>query len=153
MSKVKLQLAMSLDGYIARKDGSVDFLDAMHEKLTEDFNKFVETIDTIIMGRSTYEVMLGFGEIPFQNKKIVVMTSKKLMSKQSNIHFVNDSVEKVLDEENGNIWLFGGAKLIHSFIDKNLIDEFHIVIVPMIIGSGIPLFLESKGLEKLKLEM
>ncbi len=152
MSKVKLQLAMSLDGYIARSDGSVDFLDAMHENLTEDFNTFVESIDTIIMGRGTYEVMLGFGEIPFQNKKIIIMTSKDLEVKQENIIISDMKIEDVVEKESGNIWLFGGAKLIQSFVNLDLVDEFHIVVVPKIIGSGIPLFLENKRMEQLKLE-
>jgi len=124
----------------------------MHESLTEDFNKFVESIDTIVMGRGTYEVMLGFGEIPFQNKKIIVMTSKNLTTEQSNIVISKESIEEIVAIESGNIWLFGGAKLIQSFVNLDLVDEFHIVVVPRIIGSGIPLFLENKGLEQLKLE-
>ena len=58
----------------------------------------------------------------------------------------------LLVEESGNVWLFGGAKLIQSFVNLDLVDEFHIVIIPRIIGSGIPLFLENNGLEELKLE-
>ena len=92
MRKVKLQLAMSLDGYIARLDGNVDFLSVMHDSLTEDFNSFVISIDTIVMGRGTYEVMMGFGEIPFQDKKIIVMTSKDLSSNHGNIVFSHESI-------------------------------------------------------------
>lgn len=143
MGFVKLQLAMSLDGFIARKDGSVDFLDVMEESLTNDFNDFVETIDTIIMGSATYDVMLSFGEIPFPNKKIIVMTTQNRTTEDKNTIFTEEDLNNLIRRENGTIWLFGGAKLIQSFINLDLIDEYHIVIVPKIIGSGIPLFREN----------
>ena len=86
MSYIILQLALTLDGYIARKDGSVDFLDDMGSTdFTESFNTFVKNIDTLIMGRGTYDKMLEYGDIPFKDKKIFVLTSKKLTSTQKNI--------------------------------------------------------------------
>lgn len=151
MSYVILQLAQTLDGYIARKNGSVDFLDDINSSFTKVFNKFVKNIDTIIMGRGTYEKMLDFGEIPFKDKKIYVLTSKDLYSNQENIVFTNKNIKFLIKTENNNIWLFGGSRVIQSFINLDLIDELQLYIVPKIIGDGIPLFLKNKGLCNLKL--
>ena len=152
MSYIILQLALTLDGYIARKDGSVDFLDDMGSTdFTESFNTFVKNIDTLIMGRGTYDKMLEYGDIPFKDKKIFVLTSKKLTSKQKNITFTSDPIESVVKKANNNIWLFGGSKVIQSFVNLDLIDEMQLYIVPKVIGEGIPLFLENNGLSTLKL--
>lgn len=151
MGYVILQLAVSLDGYIARKDGSVDFLDGMESTFSSEFNEFVNRVDTIIMGRTTYGVMLGFGEIPFKGKKIYVLTSKELTSSDKNIVFSNETIESIVKNEEGIVWLFGGSKVIQSFMNKNLIDEFQLHVVPNIVGEGIPLFLESKEIENLTL--
>ena len=151
MSYITLQLAVSLDGYIARKDGSVDFLEEMESTASKKFYEFVNTIDTIIMGRTTYEVMLKFGGVPFKDQKIYVLTSKKMSSDQKNIIFTNDSIESIVKNEKGHIWLFGGAKVIQSFMNLGLVDEFQLHIVPQIIGEGIPLFLENIGMKDLQL--
>ncbi len=151
MSYVTLQLAVSLDGYIARKDGSVDFLDKMESTFTDEFNKFVSDVDVLIMGRTTYEVMLGFGGIPFKGKKVYVLTSKELTSNDESIIFTNEDIKSIVKNEEGLIWLFGGAKVIQSFMNENLIDEFQIHVVPHIIGDGIPLFLKSKEMKNLTL--
>jgi len=151
MSFVTLQLALTIDGYIARKDGSVDFLDDINSSFKDEFDKFIKSVDTIIMGRGTYEKMLEFGEIPFNDKMIYVLTSKELSSNKENIIFTNDSIENVLGNINNNIWLFGGSKVIQSFVNLDLIDEFQLYVVPKVIGEGIPLFLDSKGLANLKL--
>lgn len=151
MAYVTLQLALTLDGYIAGKDGNVDFLDEVNKSFENDFNTFIKDMDTIIMGRGTYEKMLKFGEIPFKDKKIYVLTSKDLYSDEKNIIFTNEDINDLVNKEDKKIWLFGGSKVIQSFVNFNLIDEFQLYIVPKIIGDGIPLFLDNKGLSNLKL--
>ncbi len=151
MRYITLQLAQTLDGYIARKNGDLDFLDNMNQSFMEQFSKFVKSIDTIIMGSGTYHKMLELGGIPFDEKKIYVLTSKDLSSKNDNIIFTNQSIESILEKEENNIWLFGGSKVIQSFINLDLIDEYQLYIVPEIIGEGIPLFLENNGLTNLEL--
>lgn len=151
MNYVVLQLALTLDGYIARLDGSVDFLNDINSSFKDEFEKFVNSVDTIVMGRGTYEKMLEFGDIPFENKQIYVLTSKALQSKQKNIVFTNKKIELLLNKLKGKIWLFGGSKVIQSFMNLDLIDEYQLYIVPKIIGEGIPLFLKNKGLSNLKL--
>ena len=151
MNYVILQLALTLDGYIARKDGSVDFLDDINSSFKDEFDSFVNSVNKIIMGRGTYEKMLEFGEIPFNDKEIYVLTSKNLSSKQSNIIFTDENIQSLVKKINNNIWLFGGSKVIQSFISLDLIDELQLYVVPKIIGDGIPLFLKNNGIDNLEL--
>lgn len=103
------------------------------------------------MGSHTYEVMLGFGDVPFLDKKIFVLTSRSFEHKYLHVTFLNQSVESFLSSIQGTIWLFGGAQVIHRFIELDAIDEYQLFIVPHILGEGIPLFLNSKGVTNLKL--
>lgn len=151
MKKVILQLAISLDGYIARKDGSVDFLSNMESTAAERFHAFLQDIDHIVMGSNTYETMLGFGDIPFEDKNIIVATRRTFDNKYPHVSFVDRKTDDIISTINGTIWLFGGAKMIQSFINKDLIDVYHLHIVPHIIGDGIPLFLKSKEVMNLEL--
>mgnify|MGYP000958953657 CR=1 FL=1 len=118
---------------------------------SNSFNKFLDNVKVIIMGRKTYEVMLGFGEIPFKDKKIIVLTKKNLKSNSDNIIFTNKDINEIVNHEDGIVWLFGGSKVIQEFVNKDLIDEFQIHVVPEILGDGIPLFLNSKDIQNLKL--
>jgi len=152
MSYVILQLALSLDGYIAREDGSVDFLKNINPDFTETFERFVSSIDTIVMGRKTYQKMLEYGDVPFKDKTIYVLTTKNMKASESNIIFVNDNVNNFMKKETGKMWLFGGADVIRQFVNADLIDEMQLYIVPQILGKGIPLFLENSGLENLTLK-
>jgi dihydrofolate reductase len=142
MSYVKLNLAVTIDGYISRLDDSVDFLTSMGDELTKTFNEFLETVDVIIMGSKTYEVMLGFGDYPFKEKTTYVMTKRKFED-NNYITFTSDNIEDILAKHKNNVWLFGGATLIKEFIEKDLVDEYIISIAPVLIGEGIPLFKKS----------
>lgn len=152
MSYVILQLALSLDGYIAREDGSVDFLKNINPDFTETFERFVSSIDTIVMGRKTYQKMLEYGDVPFKDKTIYVLTTKDMTASESNIIFVDDNVNNFMKKAMGKMWLFGGANVIRQFVNADLIDEMQLYIVPQILGKGIPLFLENNGLDNLTLK-
>jgi dihydrofolate reductase len=151
MRYVILQVAISLDGYISRKDHSVDFLDNIEPSFQKHFETFINTIDVIIMGSKTYDVMLKFGDIPFKDKKIYVLTRKKYTSHMKNIIFTSHSLTDLMDEISGRVWLFGGASVIQSFMKHNLIDELQLFIVAKTIGDGIPLFLDHNQLDHWKL--
>ncbi len=151
MRKIILNLATSVDGYIARKDHDVDFLPQPSPEAMKPFNKFLSTIDTIIMGSNSYDIMCQFGDYPFKDKKTIVVTSKNF-EPIDNFIFTSEDIETILTKQDGNIWLFGGAKLIQYFTEKDLIDEYQITITPTLIGSGIPLFLPFKNDIKLQLE-
>ena len=144
MSYVILQLAVTLDGYIARIDNRVDFLDEIDESFTSRFKSFLISIDTIIMGKKTYEVMLTLGDFPFKDKMIYVLSSQKSVNPDSFVTFTSENTINLVKRLEGNIWLFGGAKTIQSFLKDDLVDEMQLFIIPKMIGEGIPLFLEQK---------
>lgn len=147
MGYVILQVAVSLDGYISRKDHSVDFLDTIDPSFQSHFTSFINSIDVIVMGSKTYDVMLKFGDIPFKDKTIYVLTRKTYESKNDNIIFTSKPINDLIDMTFGNVWLFGGASIIQSFMKNNLIDELQLFIVSKTIGDGIPLFYEHNQLD------
>jgi dihydrofolate reductase len=142
---VVLYIAASLDGYIARDDHSLDWLFKTEGEGDNGYSEFYETVDTILIGRKTYDqvMILENGEFPYKNKQCYVFSSS-LTGRNENVHFVNEDVAKFtkqLKEEPGErIWLVGGGELFHSFLKEKLVDEIILTIAPAIIGKGIPLF-------------
>ena len=148
--KVILYIATSLDGYIARKNGSVDWL-AKYENTEEDYGygEFLNSVGIVVLGNTTYQQF----KAPYPNKKCYVF-SRKNTGKEDNITFVNNSVKDFLDDlnENERVWLVGGADIAKEFLKNNLIDEFIITVIPTVLGKGIPLFGEGCGEHQLKLQ-
>lgn len=146
--KVKLYIAASIDGYIARPDGSLDWLEGLPNpnKIDYGYHAFYKTIDTVIMGRITYEEVLSFDvDWPYANGKTYVVSSDRALNiKTKNTWLIpEDLVNKVTmikDEEGKDIWLLGGGKLVTTFLNADLIDEMILFITPVILGEGIPLF-------------
>lgn len=143
MRKVVLGLGISLDGYIARPDGSVDFL-----FMPKDYSMgpFFSTIDTALMGRKTYEVALkmGGGDFGGSAMKNYVLSHSQPAGERGGVTFVSESPKSFLDKlrkrTGKNIWLMGGRELARSFLKEDLVDELYIGIVPVLIGKGILLF-------------
>jgi dihydrofolate reductase len=140
--KVVLGLGISLDGYIARPDGSVDFL-----FMPKDYSMgpFFATIDTLIMGRKTYEVSLKMGGGFSDSKtKTYVFSHSQPAGERGGVTFVNESpksfIEKLHKRPGKNIWHMGGGELGRAFLNDDLVDELYIGIVPTLIGEGIRLF-------------
>ena len=154
--KVVLYIAESLDGFIAKEDNDISWLSIV-EKTNEDYgyNDFVNTIDTVIMGRKTYEKVLSFGiEFPHKFKKCYVL-SRTLEGTNENVQFYDGNINgliKILKSESGkSIFVDGGAEVIREFRNKNLIDEYIISIIPVLLGKGIRLFKDADMENKLKL--
>ena len=146
--KIILNLAMSLDGYIASETGGFDWIVGNNDNSLDtekkwDYDKFLEEIDIIVMGKTCYDQ--NFHE-NFKNKKVYVATSHNL-DDYSNIHFINADICKDIleekDKEGKDIFLFGGGILVDNFIKRDLIDEYIIGIIPTILGNGRPLFLKD----------
>ena len=143
MRKVVLGLGISLDGYIARPDGAVDFL-----FMPKDYSMgpFFATIDTMIMGRKTYDVSLKMGGGGFGDSKMksYVFSHSQPPGERGGVTFVNEPLksflEKLRNRPGKNIWLMGGGELARDFLKDDLVDELYIGIVPVLIGEGIPLF-------------
>lgn len=145
---VVLYIAMSLDGYIAKLDGSVDWLKGSSDISDVDvgYNAFYQSIDTIFMGRKTYEQIiyeLSPDKWVYKGKKTYVVTTKEFANTGDVTFLGSDFMEIVRElkkKEGKDIWLVGGASLIDEFQNQNLIDRYIITIIPTILGSGISLF-------------
>jgi dihydrofolate reductase len=157
MRKIKLYLAISLDGYIARENGDIDWLEQF-ENSREDYGykEFYKTIDVTIMGNKTYNQVLGFGEFPYKDKKNYVLTRRNDLEEAEFVKFINHDIIvfiKNLKTQNGNdIWLIGGAEVTELLHNNDLIDEYIIFIMPILIGRGIPLFTQNAKPSKFKLK-
>ncbi len=141
----KVFIATSLDGYIARRDGSLDWLTGIEAPPGEDYGYagFMETIDAVVMGRMTYEAVLSLGEWPYA-KPVFVLS--RTMSEAAGGKYA-----AVLSGEPagivaglramgyGNLYIDGG-RTVRDFLRAGLIDELTLTVVPVLLGSGIPLF-------------
>lgn len=138
MKKVILNLVQTYDGYISRLDGTVDYLEQFNPGDENQYNKFISSIETVIMGRNTYDEYNEYGWGYLKGKRIIVLTSRIGVSEK--VEFYSGDLTELVKSINENIWCFGGAKVIKSFLEANLIDEFQITIIPKIIGKGKRLF-------------
>lgn len=153
MRKIILYIASSIDGYIARQSGEVDWLFTDQDY---GYTEFFAQIDTVIMGSKTYLQVLNFGEYPYQEKECFVF-SKTLQSETNhNVKFVGsdwkDFINTLRQSDGGDIWLVGGSAMIYYFMHHNFIDELILSIHPIILGNGIPLIVNDANLET-KLEL
>jgi len=152
MSKIKLFIATSLDGYIARTDGSIDWLDNIPqvEGLDYGYGKFINTISELIMGRKTYEKIRSFGvEWPYPNQNCNVITSNnklEIFSPNTYLYPYNrNEINNLRSQSKHDIWVVGGGQLITKMMQDQLIDELTISLIPVLIGKGIPLIQEIKN--------
>ena len=142
MRKVILAVGISLDGCIARPDGSVDFL-----FMTKDFSMapFFKTIDAALMGRKSYDVAMKMGGVSFGPKVKVYVCSHTLPpGERDGCIFTSESPAKVIADirqhPGKDIWLMGGGDLARQALIADLVDELHLGVVPVLLGEGIPLF-------------
>lgn len=143
-------IAVSLDGFIARENGDLDWLDKASENIPkgEDcgYNLFISNVDVIIMGRNTYEKVLSFGKWPYENIKVIVLShflGSDSRKPSQNIEFYNGKPETLVDRlknEGAKKIYIDGGKTITNFLSNGLIDEIIITIIPVLLGNGIPLF-------------
>ncbi len=145
MRKIQLYIAASLDGYIARRDGSIDWLSIV-EKAGEDYgySEFVKSIDTTLMGYQTYAQVLTFGEFPYNDKQNYVFSRQPRPAGDKPVSFVSEDpaafVRRLKAQPGGGIWLIGGGQLNTILLNAGLIDEMILSIIPIVLGDGIPLF-------------
>ncbi|MFZ0638617.1 MAG: dihydrofolate reductase family protein [Candidatus Acidiferrales bacterium] len=143
MRKVVLGLGISLDGYIARLNGDIDFL--IHPK-DYSMGPFFASVDAGIMGRKTLEdgLRMSGGKLPKTSMKMYVMSRTKPPGERDGVIFVNEppaALAARLHKQKGkNIWLMGGGELAREFLRDDLVDEMCLGVVPVLLGEGIPLF-------------
>ena len=143
MRKIILYSAMSLDGFVARTDGSVDWLFA---DTGEDYGygNFYEQIDITLMGNRTYRQVLTFGNFPYADKTNYVFTRNTATKDDEHVQFVHEDLvgfaTDLKQQPGKDIWLVGGGQINTVFLNAALIDEMILSVHPLILGSGIPLF-------------
>jgi dihydrofolate reductase len=143
MRKIIVYIAISADGFIARPDGSVDWLHRPRTAGDYGMSAFRESIDSIVLGRKTYEFGLQHGaRFASEPKHYVFSRNATGLVTAPGVEFVSEepaAFAKHLRSQPGkNIWMMGGAALIGAFLDQNQIDEFIIHVIPTLIGEGIP---------------
>ena len=136
-------VATSVDGYIAREDGGIDWLTRRDDDLSETgYDEFVTTIDAIAMGRNTYEVGLTLEPWPYEGMRVHVVSSQLDPGADDRVtvhRSIDDLLEMAQSEGARHLYVDGG-QLITSFLNRGLITELTITMVPVILGSGLPLF-------------
>ena len=147
---------MSLDGYIAKEDGDISFLSVV-DSPGEDYgyNDFIQSVDTVIMGRKTYDSVLSFDiDFPHAERTCYVL-SRTQTGTDENVTFFNgdvaDLIAEIRKEEGLNIFCDGGSEVVFELMKKNLIDSFIISIIPILLGKGIKLFKAGSPETNLKL--
>jgi dihydrofolate reductase len=154
--KVILYIAVSLDGYIAQPNDDLGFLSIVEQE-GEDYgyNDFIETIDAVIVGRKTYEKVISMGiDFPHADKDAYIITRTPRPQK-GNVKFYTGQlkalVEKLKTEAGKNIFCDGGAEIVNELLKDDLIDEFIISIIPILLGNGTKLFKDGRPETKLEL--
>ena len=152
-------MAASLDGFIARRDGSVGWMETGDvfengETLDPEFvEQFLKSIDCYLMGSRTYETALGFEANGFGwaygDKPVFVLTHRQLPKSRGTVEFVSGDLAELVNgrlrPNYGNIWVAGGGELAGKLLELGLADEIAYTIIPVLIGGGIPFF---QGLER-----
>ena len=157
MRKISLFIATSLDGYIAKPDNDLSFL-RLIEKEGEDYGyaEFTNTIDTLIVGRRTYDYVLEeIGPSHYDNgqRDVYVITRTERPQVGRTIFYTGDITELVKRLKSGkgkNIYCDGGAEIINELLKHDLIDEFIISVIPVLLGDGIKLFKDGRPEQRLE---
>jgi dihydrofolate reductase len=148
--KIIVYIATSADGYIARPNGDVEWLNRRPQTADYGMKAFYRSIDTILMGRKTYDWALAYqkktrmkGSVFDTSLPNYVFSRKPPKKAAPGVQFVSEPVKafarRLRSTAGKNIWMMGGGELIASFLDAGEIDEFEIHVIPTIIGKGIPL--------------
>jgi dihydrofolate reductase len=147
MRKVKFSIASSLDNYIARKDGAIDWI-LQSDEAASGLTEFWNNIDAVVLGRKTYEPVLQSGSpFPtFPGVKNYVLSRTLQESSDENVEIIREDVvefiRRLKTEEGKDIFVMGGGLLVKPLFKANLIDEVEVNVHPLLLGSGIPLFHE-----------
>lgn len=151
-------IAVSIDGFIATEDGGIDWLMNVPNPDKSDFgfNEFMKNIDAVVMGKNTFEKVLTFGKWPYEKPVFVLSNSlKKLQDElKSKVEILNGTpveITKKLNSEGFNNLYIDGGKVVQEFLKYKLVDELIISQIPVLLGSGIPLFGKTDNLQNFEL--
>lgn len=156
--KLILYIATSADGYIAKENNDISFLTELQTPPGEDYGyaEFTSTVDTVIMGRKTYDKVLSFGvEFPHKGRKCYVL-SRTRQGSDENVEYyhgdIGELLQRIRQQEGKHIYCDGGADVVTELLQHGLIDTLVISIIPHLLGSGIRLFADGRPEQKLRLQ-
>jgi len=160
--KIIVYIATSADGFIARRDGSFDWLERPRPKGNYGMGAFYKSIDTVLWGRKTCDLALEFQkkgvsgtQFDTRMKNYVFTRSLPQSTAPPGVEFVNEPIKafatRLREKKGKDIWMMGGGGIIASFLDEGEIDEFMIHVIPKFIGEGIPLIAPRHRTVPLKL--
>ena len=141
-------IAATLDGYIATKEDSLEWLFNVEGEGDNGYSEFYETVDTVVMGKRTYDWLKeqNLEEFPYKNKECYVFT-RSTPEDTEDVKFVNEDINefvgKLKSRDGKSIWIVGGGELLYHFLKEQLVDELIVTIAPTVLGKGIPLFKEG----------
>ena len=154
--KLVLYIAMSLDGYIAKLNDDIGFLSVVEQEGQDyGYEDFVKTVDAVIVGRKTYEKVISLGfDFPHADKDSYVIT-RTPRPDIGKVRFytgdIKSLVQKLKSREGKNIYCDGGAEIVNELLKFDLIDEFVISLIPILVGHGTKLFKDGRPEQKLEL--
>lgn len=145
---VSVYIAVSIDGCIARDDGGLDWLEGVQDAGGDDYGyaEFMSTIDAVILGRATYDSVRTFDVWPFTGRRVIVLTNRPLLPLFDEAPYagaLQPLLERLAADGIGRVYLDGGAT-IRQGLDEGVVDDMTLSIVPVLLGTGRPLF--SRGL-------
>jgi dihydrofolate reductase len=152
-----LNLTTSLDGFIAGPDGEIDWILPPPDDIPADYLELMDSVDTYVMGRGTYETTLSLGGLTMVSpgESVYVFTSRRDLDPGEQVQFVHEPAEPFVadlkEQDGGVIWLFGGGRLATSLAAAGLIDDYLIAIQPILLGEGIRLWHGGQGPRPLEL--
>lgn len=136
-------LSMTVDGYIADKYKSVDFLHEVDGEGDNGFSDFYNGVDLVVMGGNTFRWLLDSGvqENPYNDKRVIVISSEKV-NIDWDIEFYEDNLENLnkIFSDYKRVWIVGGGQLISSMLNKKMINRLYVTLTPFILSDGVPLF-------------
>ncbi len=146
--KVSVFIATSLDGYIAKPDGNIEWLmDKRYELEGEDFgySELYDACDLLVMGRNSFDKVAGFEEWPYPDKRVVVLSRslKSLPQQIDGVEFFGGSITEfmeMLTMQNSEHLYIDGGQVIQSFLEEGLVTEMTITTIPILLGGGLRLF-------------
>jgi dihydrofolate reductase len=136
-------IAVSLDGFIARPDGAIDWLTERGEQAGDTgYDEFMAAVDTVVLGRRTYEKVLTFGFWPYEGKQVEVLSSTLPadVDERVIVHRTLDGLVETLNDRGAKRIYADGGRIVQTFLRAGLLNELTITTVPVLIGQGIPLF-------------
>lgn len=154
--QVIIYIAMSVDGFIAGENDDLSWLSVV-EAPPEDYgySDFIKTVDTVIMGRKTYDKVLTLSNDFWHKGRKCYVVSRQKSGSNENVEYYNGALSELINnlrqQEGLNIFCDGGAEVIFELMQHNLIDQFIISIIPTFVGSGVLLFKEGRQSQHLKL--